>query len=50
MTVAGTVEKAGLYILNSAYVIVGPVSGFRSVNALLPARKMSARSTKVNRL
>ena len=31
MTVAGTVEKAGLDILNSAYVIAGPVSGFRSV-------------------
>ena len=50
LTVAGAVEKVGLNILNNAYVIVGPVSGFRSVNALLPARKLSARFTKGNRL
>ena len=31
LTVAGAVEKVGLDILNNAYVIVGPVSGFRSV-------------------
>ena len=30
VTVAGAVEKVGLDILNNAYVIAGPVSGFRS--------------------
>ena len=31
LTVAGAVEKVGLDILNNAYVIAGPVSGFRRV-------------------